>query len=367
MTASATVAAGPFTARLWQASDGRWKWHAYEGGKRVLRSAGDLATAKKRAAEHLRALRDGRAALLDADAATVSAFVAWRSATTTGVSVEDAAAKYLAALKGRGVTEIHRRVVEEDCLRFAKAHRGKLGAVTPEDVSGHLAGLGVSPRRSNNVRGALVAWFRWCRMAGMLPDATTAPERVAPQRLAVKPVAVYTPAEFVDLLRRAPKAWRVALAVGGLSGLRSEEIAGLRWEDMRLEKRLIEVRAEVSKTRRRRLVPINDSLAAWIEASKPQPGNMVAPRSAIDALSAQMRRHGFRWVRNGLRHSFGSYRCAVLKDVPAVAFEMGNSPAMVMAHYNEAQELADALKWFAVTPAVVRSWFDFKPAAREAA
>jgi hypothetical protein len=56
------------------------------------------------------------------------------------------------------------------------------------------------------------------------------------------------------------------------------------------------------------------------------------------------------WTTNGLRHSFGSYRCAVLKDIAAVAFEMGNSAQMVQAHYHEAQELATAREWFAVTP-----------------
>jgi hypothetical protein len=77
---------------------------------------------------------------------------------------------------------------------------------------------------------------------------------------------------------------------------------------------------------------------------------MVAPYEGTEPLIKRLARAGIKWKKNGLRHAFGSYRCAVLKDVAQVAFEMGNSPAIVLAHYNEAQELATALEWFAILP-----------------
>jgi integrase len=159
-------------------------------------------------------------------------------------------------------------------------------------------------------------------------------------------VATYAPKEFRALLAAAPSEWRLALAIGGLAGLRTEEIQGLRWEDIKLGRKHIEVRPEICKTKRRRLVPILPALATWIRNSESQPGNMVAPQDRIDNLAKRLRRKGAVWVKNGLRHSFGSYRCAAVKSASQVALEMGNSEAIVRKHYLEFQERKAATEWF---------------------
>ena len=56
------------------------------------------------------------------------------------------------------------------------------------------------------------------------------------------------------------------------------------------------------------------------------------------------------WKHNALRHSFISYRVAETGDVPKVALEAGNSPAMIFAHYRELVTADDALQWFAIAP-----------------
>jgi hypothetical protein len=52
------------------------------------------------------------------------------------------------------------------------------------------------------------------------------------------------------------------------------------------------------------------------------------------------------WIRNGLRHSFGSYRCAMVKSAGQVALEMGNSESVVRRNYLEVQEESAAIDWF---------------------
>ncbi len=54
---------------------------------------------------------------------------------------------------------------------------------------------------------------------------------------------------------------------------------------------------------------------------------------------------------NGLRHSYISYRLAVLHDTARVALEAGNSPEVIFAHYREL-----------VTPEAAEAWFKVKPA-----
>ena len=56
------------------------------------------------------------------------------------------------------------------------------------------------------------------------------------------------------------------------------------------------------------------------------------------------------WKRNGLRHSFISYRLAEIKNVHQVSLEAGNSPQMVFAHYRQLVTETQAKEWFAIMP-----------------
>ena len=59
---------------------------------------------------------------------------------------------------------------------------------------------------------------------------------------------------------------------------------------------------------------------------------------------------GIDWKRNGLRHSYASYRFAQTMDAGRVAGELGNSAAVVHRHYREL-----------VTPKAGEEWFAMKP------
>ncbi len=54
--------------------------------------------------------------------------------------------------------------------------------------------------------------------------------------------------------------------------------------------------------------------------------------------------------RNVFRHSYISYRLAEKPDVPGVALEAGNSPAMIFQHYRELVTPDEAKAWFGITP-----------------
>ena len=62
------------------------------------------------------------------------------------------------------------------------------------------------------------------------------------------------------------------------------------------------------------------------------------------------RKGEFKWQHNGLRHSFISYRVAMVKNVAQVALEAGNSPQMIFSNYRELVTPQDAKAWFAITP-----------------
>jgi integrase len=352
-----TVKVGNFSAHLWLASDGRWKWHTHIGGKRTLCTAKDLDRATAKAKAQLKALREGKAVLDVTPPAVIAEFNEWRLSRRESPPLDKLLTQYIARQRSAGLTAYYVDALEADLLAFVTAHKKqRLADITTHAAGDYLDRLKVGPRRYNNIRGEIVSFFRWAKNHGHLPDGPTAPERTQKQREPRKAVSIYTPDEFAILLAVAPQPWRLALAIGGLAGIRTEEILGLRWENLKPDKALIEVPANLAKTRRRRLVPMCDALVEWVKASKPTASGMVAPADRMDNQCIRpIRRAKAKWIKNALRHSFGSYRCAILKDVPAVSYEMGNSPAMVMSHYHEAQELSQALAWFALSPSSVKS------------
>jgi hypothetical protein len=56
------------------------------------------------------------------------------------------------------------------------------------------------------------------------------------------------------------------------------------------------------------------------------------------------------WPRNVLRHSFISYRIAIVQSADQVALEAGNSPSIIFKHYRELTTEEQAEKWFSIMP-----------------
>ena len=73
-------------------------------------------------------------------------------------------------------------------------------------------------------------------------------------------------------------------------------------------------------------------------------------KKAVDAIRDQDGKPLVKIVHNGLRHSFITYRMAVLKNAAQVALEAGNSPRMIFEHYRELATKGEGNAWFAVRP-----------------
>ena len=80
------------------------------------------------------------------------------------------------------------------------------------------------------------------------------------------------------------------------------------------------------------------------------------------------RNAGIQWKQNALRHTCISARVALTRDVPAVAYESGNSVAVIKKHYLDLMEPSVAQAWFDVTPlAVLKYQKERSQAAKETA
>ena len=350
MDACRVVRSGGLSVRLWPVEGGRrWRWHYYEDGRRKTGSAVDVERAKLKAREYLRRLAGAPSGMTAAEA---SEYAAWRQMRRTGAALEDAFAGYLSTLNSAGRSQIYCRKNETDLQLFAAAFPGgRIGEIDAAQVEQWIIARGVGPRRANNLLATLVGAFRHARQCAWLPDGATAPERVKRRALPRSPVQVFTPAELAEILAACDADWKPSVAIQAVAGVRTAEVSRLYWRDIKPEKGIIEIPAAAAKTGRRRLVPILEPLLSWLPES-PDPDEMVCPYEGHSVFLERFRRknRGIKWHRNGLRHSFGSYRCAILRDVPAVAFEMGNSVQMVQSHYHEAQEVETAQEWFSIVP-----------------
>jgi len=79
---------------------------------------------------------------------------------------------------------------------------------------------------------------------------------------------------------------------------------------------------------------------------------VVTGKNLHIGVSALARGLKIEWPRNVpryvLRHSFISYRIAIVKSADQVALEAGNSPPIIFKHYRELTTEEEAEKWFSI-------------------
>jgi integrase len=206
----------------------------------------------------------------------------------------------------------------------------------------------------NSYRRYIGLFFSFCLKRGWV--AANPLVRVGVKKVLTKVPRLLSPDELRIILDAAPDALRPALAIQALCGLRVAEAARLRWSDVLWTEKgnFIRIGADTAKTSRRRLAPMPDGLAGYLRSIGQQEGYVYGPgKGSVDSLqkaTITFRKSlaGVSWGRNALRASALSYRLALTKDAAATAFDMGNSPAVLMREYRELTTAAQAKNWFSV-------------------
>lgn len=232
--------------------------------------------------------------------------------------------------------------------------------------------VGRSGKTRNEARGNLVAFWNWCVWDGIHPKEVTAAEKLPRVELGICERRVLTPAELLAVAGAVREEWRPWLVLGAFCGLRPEEIApvlgrlktrknkrGLRCEEIDFKWKVIRLPAEVSKVGAPRLVPLCEAALAWLAwagMEDGQTGPVCLTNPTEEGETARLGKVVFKtgWPQDALRHSYGSFRNAILRNLPQVAEEMGTSETMLRRHYHNPKTLEEGEEWFALRPEMVR-------------
>jgi integrase len=106
--------------------------------------------------------------------------------------------------------------------------------------------------------------------------------------------------------------------------------------------------------RSRRVVEINDTLAAWLgKCGRTQSRIVETTEDGITGLLNRLAKAAGlpKWKHNGLRHSFATYHLALHGDPVKTAFQMGNSPVVVHNRYKGLVSTGDVKTYWSLLPA----------------
>jgi len=227
-----------------------------------------------------------------------------------------------------------------------------IASLTVEEIDNWLRALPLSPKSRANYRanvGVLFSYATRRRMLDFNPVLHT-----AKPKLPDNPPEIFTVDElralFESASRQAPDVVPM-LTIGAFAGLRDAEIKRLDWAEVDLARGHVEVKGSKAKSARRRIVPMQPNLAAWLTPYAAMSGRVVPTneRKKLDAVCEAAKL--VRWPKNGLRHSFASYRLEAIHDAPRVATELGHtSPKMLYSTYRELVLPEEAERYWSILP-----------------
>ncbi len=285
----------------------------------------------------------------------IARFYAQQKADVTREAlISEVAEAFIESRIANGVSDSYVKSTRAYLKRFTAMQNMPIADITVQMVETFLRSqTTLAPVTRNNLRRTLVNVFGYAKKQGYLsPDRKTAPELADTFKVPDKPIEIYTPKEMRMILASTWKSIRPLVAIGAFSGIRSAEIQRLHWDDIKWDRRHIEIAGKKAKTAARRLVPLSDNLKAWLAPWRNASGPIITLSHVPERLCVLGRKSGIPggWRKNALRHSYVSYRVALTGDVPRTALECGNSPEKIFRHYREVVTTEEAREWFSIMP-----------------
>jgi integrase len=317
--------------------------HGREAVGLSQRELSDFITAKRDLAGYDKTINDASKFLID-HLERVK-----RCKTTVGQLADEV----LAAKRKDGMSEDYLADLKLRLARFRRDFGDRpIAAIGVEELDNWLRALEGSPKSRANYRANIGVMFSYATKRGMLDSNPVL--RTAKPKLVDSPPEIFTVDELRALLEAAMRISPDVLpmlAIGGFAGLREAEIQRLDWNEIDFARGHIEVKAAKAKSARRRIIPIQPNLAAWLQPYSGMTGSVVPVGARRKLARVRTAAKLTFWPNNGLRHSFASYRLAAIHDAPRVSVELGHtSPQMLYSTYRELVLPTEAERYWTILP-----------------
>jgi integrase len=263
-----------------------------------------------------------------------------------------AVAEAVKAKRQAGKSKKYVMQFENSLNRFLTGKAGRsVGDITAAEITSHVYERGWKPSTIHSELGVLATFFGWCKTCGYCGanpcDGVERPPK------STKAPAILTPEEVAKLLKAChthdPKLLP-NFVIGIFGGVRPDELRRITQADVKLShgQNYIEITKANAKTRARRLVEINPTLAEWLALGGEYQWTNFGARFAAIKIAA-----GINWNQDCMRHSFCSY--ALPKYGAAqTALNAGHSEAVLFRHYRElVPPAAVTAFWEELTPVQV--------------
>ena len=217
-----------------------------------------------------------------------------------------------------------------------------------------------APRTVRNRATTWVTLFNRLREWKLLPESGKhAAEMVRKRHVPVIPdagkeiLSIDQGRKLLAAVRAEEPKLEAFLLVAGWIGLRPSECQRLTWSAFDWKRGFLHVTAAVAgKTSTERFVPVEPRLLARLGELKGTSSRRLKAKvcgfRSREFLSALARRKGIvdPWPPDVLRHSFCSYRIAIVGSLDKVADEAGNSPRILKSNYRRPVLEEDGLAWW---------------------
>jgi integrase len=220
----------------------------------------------------------------------------------------------------------------------------------------HESDKPVSPQTRKHYRAALSAFFAWATPNRNPAAQIQSPLVQDPDRDHYKPEEAK---KLLDWILVNDPGILPPVVLGLFCGVRTAERArvDLSAIDLSNPSRLGEFILR-GKTRggRSRAIPLPPAAKAWLLTQDRREGPVITTGLRVfhSRLANAHEKSEVRKIKNGFRHSFASYRGAILRNSDQLKDEMGNSAAIVARHYRDARLQAEAKEFFAIRPDTAR-------------
>lgn len=211
---------------------------------------------------------------------------------------------------------------------------------------------GLAPKTYKHKIGNVSQFLRYCiRKEWIKSNLTNSIEK--PESVQHNPGLLPVDEAFRLLVASFKLYMLGVVSIGLFAGVRNAELGRLQWPAVRRDERIIIIDASIAKTRARRVIEYDDTLASWLEFC-PQTTGPVMPHGYIDKHLRKVRcAAGLKdWPHNALRHSFASYHLAKFQNAARTAHILGHVEGAELLHtnYRGLVTPTEANKYWALRP-----------------